>query len=820
MPEQRHLHACLIAGVIATISLLIAPPCRANAEQPPRTRPAPQHLCEAIGARSARLVRLDLPARAHGPLRLDLPLEGEDVPVRLTPVSLRADDFALLVRSDGSPAQAVTPPAPTTMRGVIEDRPGSGVAASLGESGLSGLIIDAGGNRTWIEPARTFSEEAEPLDHVIYRADDLVPDGATCGTSAPPALALAVARNGLVGGCGGDFCLAQIACDTDAEFGNLFGASTVARIESILNAVNLQYERDVGITYEITTIIVRDGALAADPYTATDPEDLLDEFEAEWNANQQAVERDLAQLFSGKDLDGSIVGFANLGSVCSATTGYSVVQHRDDFAKATDLSAHELGHNWGADHCACDGDQTTGYTMNASLTGANRFHPTFTIPGILDFRDLVACLDGVEAGTTSLPFSDDFDAQTPPDLDPALWTGVEGAETSTLGTSEPSPPNCMRLSGDDEARTARMDASTQTDIELSYEIQRGGNGSPPGPDDHLVVEFFNNTNCWIEVARHAGNSIADDQFSRADLPLPAAAEHAQLRVRFRAESSPAADWFIDDVSITSTTAPPGSATLAFPFNSQSFIPLDPTFSWTVSENTDTYHVLVDDAPSFASPVIDTTTTDNSLPTAPNTLAPATVHYWRVISQNAVASTNSTPVVASFTTIGSAPGSFGLIAPTGGQTVSTLTPVLEWEASDGAAEYRVLMDRFFDFNTPFVDQVIPAPGAVPTVTFQVPEGHLEDGEGYYWKIQAINVLGTTTGTPGTSSFNVALQNPACEGDVDGNGEVTINDVTFVIFRLGGSGEPGEVEGDADANGEVTINDVTFVIFRLGPCPEAG
>ena len=57
-------------------------------------------------------------------------------------------------------------------------------------------------------------------------------------------------------------------------------------------------------------------------------------------------------------------------------------------AAATDLSAHELGHNWGASHCSC-----SSYTMNASITCANQFNPSLTVPAIIAYRDSVSCLD-------------------------------------------------------------------------------------------------------------------------------------------------------------------------------------------------------------------------------------------------------------------------------------------------------------------------------------------------------------------------------------------------------------------------------------------
>ena len=53
-----------------------------------------------------------------------------------------------------------------------------------------------------------------------------------------------------------------------------------------------------------------------------------------------------------------------------------------------------------------------------------------------------------------------------------------------------------------------------------------------------------------------------------------------------------------------------------------------------------------------------------------------------------------------------------------------------------------------------------------------------------------------------------------GDSNGDGAVDVNDISFVLFRMGDSGTPGTVEGDSNSDGVVDVNDVSFVVFRLG------
>lgn len=58
--------------------------------------------------------------------------------------------------------------------------------------------------------------------------------------------------------------------------------------------------------------------------------------------------------------------------------------------------------------------------------------------------------------------------------------------------------------------------------------------------------------------------------------------------------------------------------------------------------------------------------------------------------------------------------------------------------------------------------------------------------------------------------------ACDGDANGDQVVDVNDISYVLFRLGNAGSPGSVDGDANGDGTVDVNDISYVLFRLGPC----
>lgn len=327
---------------------------------------------------------------------VELPVDGATYTLRLAPHSVRSRDYRLLAqKADGSLVD-VEPGPVTTLRGSVEEIEGSLVAAALSERGLRAMILLPDDSRVWIEPIGSRLAGAAADGHVVYHDWDVQPTNHTCAVWAPPNASALKVMEPSVAGAGETMFIAELAIDADFEYFSDFPSLSEMeeQINLIINTANLQFERDVGIKHAITTIIAR--TAEPDPYSTTDPDTLLDDFKREWETIQRNVPRDLAQLFTGKNLNGTTIGIAWRGSFLIRTVcdqyGYSVVESNcfgcSNLTSKTDLSAHELGHNWGANHCTC-----FGWTMNTNLTGANRFHATFSIPEIMAYRDTRDCLD-------------------------------------------------------------------------------------------------------------------------------------------------------------------------------------------------------------------------------------------------------------------------------------------------------------------------------------------------------------------------------------------------------------------------------------------
>lgn len=360
-----------------------------------------------LNLEKSEVVSLNGGGTAAASLTVGVPIDGELYMLDLAPHSVRSDVYEVKAQlADGSYVNVEPGPA-RTLRGTVVGLDGSVVAASRLGDGLYARIRLPDGATYWIEPIGSRVAGAAPDQHVVYRAADVIPSGGTCIALHTPTDAVAgSAESGRV--ASGGLFNAELAIDADYDYFLEYGSveATVDQIENVINMVNVQYERDVAIRHVITRIIVRTTA-EENPYTTNDPEDLLQEFSAHWRSWHSSVQRDVAHLFTGRDLEDGTIGVAWVGSICYSReypyTGYSAVQSDcatcGSLACKADLSAHELGHNWGADHCGDEDGIKDCYppcpdhTMNCYIRCANQFHDILTIPEIVAFRDTRPCLD-------------------------------------------------------------------------------------------------------------------------------------------------------------------------------------------------------------------------------------------------------------------------------------------------------------------------------------------------------------------------------------------------------------------------------------------
>ncbi|MCG8405782.1 MAG: M12 family metallo-peptidase [Phycisphaerales bacterium] len=511
---------------------------------------------EAFELAASDLVTLDVPVTPENAFTTLIPVDNQVYTMELAPHSVRSSKYRLLVQvEDGSIVEQAPGPI-RTLRGKLTELEGSLVAGTLSETGLQAMIILPDGSQRWVEPVARKIPSAAANQYVLYEAVDTLSEGGLCGTVNATATsnAEAVEAVGVARGtaCGGTLCETELANDCDFQFFQDYGSvgNVESRVDFITNSVNAIYELDVQITHVITATIVR--TAEPDPYSDENPivsNSLLSQFRSQWLANHGDIERDVAQLFSGKNFVSPVIGQAwGIGRICtSGSYCINETDYNNNTTCAIALHAHELGHLWGAFHCSCSSN-----IMNSSNTCQDSFS-TGSMNSITNHRNSRSCLMAVESETASLPFFDDFPSST---IDSAKWTGIDDAVINGLGINEPSGTLSLNLNGGsstggDEIRSGIMDLSLGVNTPVSYWYQRTGNDNSPESGEDLVIEYRTSTGSWAELNRHLGSGPDMTNYELVELTLPATAQHDRFRLRFRVISSNegADDWFIDDVNI-------------------------------------------------------------------------------------------------------------------------------------------------------------------------------------------------------------------------------------------------------------------------------
>ncbi len=394
-PHTVRLRRRLPAARLLGVCLALAASVTAQRISPPGPRAGPAVAGPELGGvdlaalrlAEGRRIALDLPDRLIAPLAVPIVLDGAPQVLLLEPHTLRAPGFRVLVAGADGTLVAADAPAPCTLRGAVLGLPGSEAAGSLVDGRLE-LLLRLGPQAPLVA--------IQPLPsggHALYAEEAAVDTGGVCGTFAPggahaPGLAEGVEPGDLL-------TEVEIGLDADFEYYQLLGSdvdAVVTDLENIVGMVRLIYEVDTASTYTITTVTVRTSA--ADPYTTSDPSDLLDEFLNTWNQTMVGVPRDVAHLFTGREIDGAVIGIAYLGVLCQIDSAYGLSQSRfsPNLVRRVAVTAHELGHNWNALHCDATPDCAIMCAVINGCTGELQAFGSSSVASILSTKGSVGCL--------------------------------------------------------------------------------------------------------------------------------------------------------------------------------------------------------------------------------------------------------------------------------------------------------------------------------------------------------------------------------------------------------------------------------------------
>jgi hypothetical protein len=238
-----------------------------------------------------------------------------------------------------------------------------------------------------------------------------------------------------------------------------------------MNQVDGIYDVQLGIRMRVVFQRVWAVANAAnDPYSGTAASAALDQFRTVYNgsfAPGTVPARDIAHMWTGRDMDSNTIGIAYIASVCDAPAfSYGLSQNAFDSTviQAVVLTAHEIGHNFSAEHpdlldppiASC-----AGTIMNSSVNPGPTFCP-FSLDQITNHTATKgSCLTrltqpgctyavspankrfGAEGGTGTVSISTSLDSCNWAVAEGAPWLNVtSGAAGTGPGISTFSaPPN-------------------------------------------------------------------------------------------------------------------------------------------------------------------------------------------------------------------------------------------------------------------------------------------------------------------------------------------------------------------------------------------
>jgi|GEM_PF-7094603 len=304
-------------------------------------------------------------ARTSGQLSLDL--GNRVINLDLEVNNLRSPGYKRFATlDDGETLIELEIPPVSQYKGHVVGFEESVVRLSIRENRFRGYVMFGNGESIWFDPADRYIDDARPGQVVAYLPQDVIsdPDNAKCGFDealhAPAALGLDVERIAPTGDARQGIREWEVATEADGEWEDRFGSQGgLDEITDIINDVDGIYISELDLTVNIAFQHIWTNP-NTDPFVGNDAFNNLDDLESYWNfpppgIRRNAPRRDMVHHFSGKNFNSGVVGIAYLDAVCrfqntSSNFSFGISQDFGSNNQQVQLTAHEMGHNWGSNH--------------------------------------------------------------------------------------------------------------------------------------------------------------------------------------------------------------------------------------------------------------------------------------------------------------------------------------------------------------------------------------------------------------------------------------------------------------------------------------
>jgi hypothetical protein len=277
--------------------------------------------------------------------------------------------------------------------GAIDGIAGSWVRLATNGGVLHGMMWD-GTQLYAIEPAAEVRDAlAQPLpadapQTIVFRLADVTIDqgAAACASTSTPskgsdafaALASELKNSAVRMQALGATRRLDVSVLSDANFRARYASDQQATdaILTRLNNVDGIFSSQLAIEIHVASVSVPDAAgdqLSA----ATAPNTLLRELALLRKRTPELSSQGLTHLFTTRDLDGSTIGIAYLDSLCDSQNAVGLTESRNVWLDSL-VAAHEMGHNFGADHDGdaqgtCPNTPSSGFLMAPVVSGTDEF---------------------------------------------------------------------------------------------------------------------------------------------------------------------------------------------------------------------------------------------------------------------------------------------------------------------------------------------------------------------------------------------------------------------------------------------------------------
>ncbi|MGE5355624.1 MAG: M12 family metallo-peptidase, partial [Deltaproteobacteria bacterium] len=279
------------------------------------------------------------------------------------------------------------------MKGIVKEMPDSEVSLTFNQNFIYGFI-KTDKEFVFIEPLYHFVNKAPYDQYVIYNTEDIIVDTELrCGLTEMESERTKLKKENIDIRVSllGNYYLVRYNTASDFSMFNHYGGITQVQNHNtgVLNNMQSNYDNEFNdeIRFQMGQQFVST-CNTCDPWTNSTNADVLLTSFRNWAPNGFNQAYDCASLWTRRDLDGSTIGIAYNPGICNGTLRVNVLQDWSTNAQLKRVMlAHEVGHNFDADHDA----ENSSFIMTPTNNNTNTWSTT-SINTVGNYCDNISCL--------------------------------------------------------------------------------------------------------------------------------------------------------------------------------------------------------------------------------------------------------------------------------------------------------------------------------------------------------------------------------------------------------------------------------------------